>query len=314
MKRMILFLMLAGSIQAATIPARSISVDTNTVAFSSDRLQPVLDWMGTRVFAWINPTNGITQAAGDLRWLGISAFDGTTITTNASGQLVCVITNGAVTFLKLGCVTSNFSAGSTSEVSSVAMAKTYIDSGDAAVVDLTQGLTQGFISLFAETNYFMAVHSVTSGTAIAKFPANVWTQRIFNVVYTNTMPNHVSLSSNNFIVAPGTYYVRASSPTAGDGSAALHQICLYNRTTGTVVLPGTLEYAGAASPNSTLCGRFTIASTNTLAIDHLNTGANSMGHPSTTGWSNKTNVLGGVTNVYFNINIVYSRFELWKIK
>lgn len=317
MKYLCLILVLAAQLAAgATIPARSISVDTNTVAFSSDRLQPVLDYLGTQVFAWTNPSNGITQAAGDLRWMGISNYDGITIGTNASGRLMWMnpansigttqITNGAVTFDKLAATTTNMADNSTNTLPTTKTVKDYTDAAQASAV----ASAQGFVNLFAETNYFMAVYSVTTGTAVASFPANVWTQRMFNTVYTNTMENYVSLSSNNFIVSPGTYYVRASSPS-GPG---IHRIVLYNRTTGAMVIPGEVNLQSTSHGRSALQGRFSITSTNILAIDHYNTAASVMGYAAATGWGNQTNIVGGVTNIYSNINMVYSEFELWKIK
>ena len=301
----LIFFLSAMVSQAIMIPARSISVDSNTVAFPSERLQEVLNDLGQKVYAWINPTNGITQAAGDLRWMAHNNYDAITIGTNASGKLYWMnpsnsidsaqLKTGAVSYSKLSCATDTVVNGAVSNIPT-----------SAAVYTCAENTTK----LYVETNYFMAVYSITSGAAIATFVPNTWTQRLFNTVYTNTMTNCVSLSSNTFLVVPGTYYVRVSVPAMG----GINRCVLYDRTTTNILLVGSIAAGSSGETRSRINGRFTITGTNVLAIDHICSTNSAMGQYLDMGWGNSTNVIGGYTNVYNNLRSIYSEFELFKIK
>lgn len=96
---------------------------------------------------------------------------------------------------------------------------------------------------------------------------NVTMNRAFNTIITNEMSG-ASLSSGNVILPPGAFEYEASCPAYN----TRHQALLYNVTAAATVGVGTSEYTIAStdgSTRSTVRGKFTLASTQTLQLRHF---------------------------------------------
>lgn len=136
---------------------------------------------------------------------------------------------------------------------------------------------------------------VTSGT----FTSGSWTERVLNTEDTDT-GNHCSLSSNRFTLSAGTYEIRASAPFL---AVNLNKTRLRNATDSTDVLIGQSSYGNSTnlvSGSALLSGRFTIAASKALALEH---------RCSTT---QATNGLG-VPSTGFGVVEMYAIVELWKV-
>ncbi len=107
----------------------------------------------------------------------------------------------------------------------------------------------------------------TVGTEGGAATAGVWQTRTLNTIKTNEMPG-ASLSSNQFILPAGTYYIEWSAPAVQIGG---HHTKLRNITESVDVLIGSTEVNDVSIANQTRSfgnGRFTIAIAITFEIQH----------------------------------------------
>lgn len=76
------------------------------------------------------------------------------------------------------------------------------------------------------------------------FVAGAWQQRDLNIKYGDP-GGYVTLASNQFTLASGSYLLRATVP--GASGINVHQARLYNVTTGTTAMYGTVVYSGTGT-------------------------------------------------------------------
>lgn len=116
----------------------------------------------------------------------------------------------------------------------------------------------------------------SSGTAGGTFTSGAWRTRTLNTEVTDEITS--TLSSSQFTLPAGTYWIDASSPAF---QVANHQSKLVNITDTADVLFGTPQYSAPTNGDtntSVITGRFTIAGTKTFEIQHrCNTTANTNG-------------------------------------
>lgn len=101
------------------------------------------------------------------------------------------------------------------------------------------------------------------------FTSGAWQTRVLNTAVVNTITS-ASLSSNQISLPAGTYDIFASAPAL---QVNRHQTRLQNITDGSTILLGTTDHSrntSATDGNSTsaLRGRFTIAGTKTIELQH----------------------------------------------
>lgn len=115
----------------------------------------------------------------------------------------------------------------------------------------------------------------SQNTAGGTFTAGDWRTRTLNTEAADT-GNHASVASNQISLAAGTYRVRASAPAL---AVLQNQARIYNITDSAVLqdtsgndLVGSTQYAGVntyiTQTESIIVGRFTIAGTKTLELQH----------------------------------------------
>jgi hypothetical protein len=138
----------------------------------------------------------------------------------------------------------------------------------------------------------------SSGTDGGTLTAGTWHTRTLNTIVTNEISG-ASLSSSQFTLPAGTYYIEASAPAYAANS---HRIKLRRITsTAADILLGTSEYVGSgisASTISCVFGRFTITGTVAFEIQHR-------GSSSTSNYG-----LGRATSLGTE---VYADVRIWKI-
>src|SRR5690606_3425852 len=106
----------------------------------------------------------------------------------------------------------------------------------------------------------------SSGVDGGTFTSGSYQTRTLNTTEGDTAL--VSLSSNQFTLAAGTYEIEADAPAYQVSS---HKAILYNVTDSTVELIGTTEMAGTAdevTSRSRVVGRVTIAGSKAFEIRH----------------------------------------------
>ena len=117
-------------------------------------------------------------------------------------------------------------------------------------------------------DYILIRDEKSSGTHGGTFTSGAWRTRDLNTEVVDT-GSHASVASNQITLAAGTY--RADIFAPGNGVTG-HRARLQNITDGTTVLLGSSAYAPNTSPSglsySVVKGRFTIASTKTLEVQH----------------------------------------------
>ena len=105
----------------------------------------------------------------------------------------------------------------------------------------------------------------SSGTQGGSATSGSWQTRTLDTIKTNEIGG--SLSSNQFTLPSGTYFISASAPAQ---DVLANRIKLYNITDSSDVMFGTNSYNDASynGMRSFLSGRFTIASSKTFEIQH----------------------------------------------
>lgn len=150
----------------------------------------------------------------------------------------------------------------------------------------------------APVDYICIRDQKASTTEGGGFTSGAWQTRTLNTEVSDT-GGHASISSNQITLAAGTYECRISCPAL---LCADHQARLYNITDTATVLVGTCEQAptgSTASSRSIIAGRFTLASSKALEVQH---------RCSTT---RATDGFGGATG--FGEVEVYTVAEFWKV-
>jgi len=152
-------------------------------------------------------------------------------------------------------------------------------------------------SYSATTNAFLHLQDQkTSGTEGGNFTSGAWRTRTLNTEVTDTIGS--TLSSNQFTLPAGTYYVEASAPAYSVGR---HLSRLQNITDATTTLLGTSEVTVTTTSivtRSFVLGQFTISGTKTFELQH---------QCQTT---NATNGFGGATSLGTEI---YAEVRVWKV-
>jgi len=145
--------------------------------------------------------------------------------------------------------------------------------------------------------YAMLRDEKTSGTDGGTFTSGSWQTRVLNTEAFDTA-GFVTLSSNQFTLDAGTYFVRAYALVyVVDG----HKLRIRNITDSSDTLVGGSHHAqsnAAGAGPAFVSGRFTIAGTKTFELQH---------RCQTT---RATNGMG--TNSAFGVNEVYAEIEIWR--
>lgn len=107
-----------------------------------------------------------------------------------------------------------------------------------------------------------------SGTDGGTFTSAAWRTRTLNTTKTNEISG-ASLGSNQITLPAGTYWIEASAPAR---EVDAHKLKLANITATSDIIIGTTEFAnagGQVATRSSLDGRFTLAGTTVLQIQHM---------------------------------------------
>ena len=146
--------------------------------------------------------------------------------------------------------------------------------------------------------YVYLVDAKSGGTDAGTFTSGAWRTRDLNTEVLDTQ-SVCSLSSNQFTLSAGTYYIKASAPAY---KVAGHMIKLRNATDAGDLLTGTTANTSAGNDvmtRSELQGRFTIAASKALEIQHQ---------------CETTRATDGFGNGFnFGVSETYTIVELWKI-
>jgi hypothetical protein len=242
MKRILIFIVLAAiSSRGATIPARSISVDTNAVAFPSGQLQTILNDLGQRVYSWVNPTNGITQAAGDLRWNPL--YSNPAVSTNLAWT-----TNNAEIIVR----------AANTNISGVITIPSHIN-----YLPVTQIQTNGFQSCGKMTELIMP-NTITNignfGIYLCNALTNVVLSSGIEVINNGLFQSCSNLVSFNFppnLKSIGINFLRSNSKTTSiefpHGVSTFGQSLCWGDVVETIVFPETTTLVGSniGSSNTT---------------------------------------------------------------
>lgn len=134
----------------------------------------------------------------------------------------------------------------------------------------------------------------TSGTAGGTFTSGAWQTRTLNTKLTDTIGS--TLTSNQFTLPAGTYYVEAICPTLNTNSS---QARLQNITDAATTLLGISSVTGTtAGGYAFVDGQFTIAGTKTFELQHrcsTTRATDGFGYPSS--WGTE----------------VYAEVRVWKV-
>lgn len=213
--------------------------------------------------------------------------------TVADGSFVAAKLSASATDVVFG--RSSAGSGNGQEIAVTATARSILDDTSISAVRATLGIAVPVIG------YVVLKDVKTANTAAGGFTSGAWQTRVLNTEETDTNSD-CSLASNQFTLAAGTYDIEASAPAL---FVSGHQTRLYNTTDSATILPGTSEYAplvSAADGSATrsyVIGRFTIAASKALEIQHrcLVTRA--------------TNGFGAAAN--FGESEVYAIVRLWRV-
>jgi hypothetical protein len=118
--------------------------------------------------------------------------------------------------------------------------------------------------------YFCAQEQQPSGTSGGTFTAGSWQVRTVNTILANDPAIAAKLSANTITLPSGTFRTVISTPAY---RVNRHAARLQNTSANTVALPGSSEEAfdtgtGGSTTRSIIHGRFSLAVTSTLQIQH----------------------------------------------
>jgi hypothetical protein len=203
--------------------------------------------------------------AADVSGLGTSA----TVNTGTSGATIPLL-NGNVTFS--GNVT--FNTGTLSAAKGITVttqgvvvgAPTGGDKGSGTINTAGDHYKNGVL---VRGNRILVQDQKASTTAGGTATSGAWQTRTLNTEVLDE-GNDCTLVSNQITLAAGTYDCRITSPA---GFCGPHQARLRNVTDSTTVLVGTSEVSSASESAvtqtiSTIVGRFTIAASKALEVQH----------------------------------------------
>ncbi len=141
----------------------------------------------------------------------------------------------------------------------------WIDSG---VLKYWNGTTWAAISGAASYTVAVIGHVLAAGTSGGSIITGSWITRPLNTEISDASAI-VSISSNQFTLAAGTYEIEADSPIFAGGS---HQSRLYNVTDATVTAAGSAEFSTASTPfgqtSSKIKTVVTISGSKAFRIEH----------------------------------------------
>ena len=154
----------------------------------------------------------------------------------------------------------------------------------------------------AAPDYILIVDQKPSGTLAGTFTLGAWRHRDINTILSD-VGEHASVASNEITLAAGTYEFSIFAPAFGVNQ---HKARLYNVTDTAVIEYGTSEFSEGTdipidvSTMSIIKGRFTIAGTKVLRVEHygLYTCADH-------GFGARSSITGAVE--------IYTVCEFWKI-
>lgn len=127
-----------------------------------------------------------------------------------------------------------------------------------------------WIAISGAASYTIAVigHVLSAGTSGGSIVAGSWVTRPINTEISDAS-GIVSISSNQFTLAAGTYEIEADSPIYAGGN---HQSRLFNVTDATVTQAGSAEFSPSSSPFAQTSSKIktvvTIAGTKVFRIEH----------------------------------------------
>lgn len=110
----------------------------------------------------------------------------------------------------------------------------------------------------------------TSGTQGGASTSGTWNARVLNTVVTNEISG-ASLSSNIVTLPAGTYFCEINCPVIQSGATRLR---IVDTSLTATILSGRNARADTVNPDgseATLIGRFTLASSTTIRLDHYTT-------------------------------------------
>jgi hypothetical protein len=243
-----------------------------------------------------------TNASG---WFGAAAFGGTVAAT-VVGEInnIAVIGGHNANLSSWANLNINPGGGNVGiNLGTAAPTAALHIAGSLRVVDGTQGAGKVLTSdasgnaswaspSTSTSNVCFIKDFKSSGTNGGTFTSGAWRTRDLNALEGNTAM--VGLSSNQFVLQPGTYMIEVNAPAYSVGQ---NRVRLFNISDGSPVLLGTSTYNGGGVQNlATLDGVFTITAAKAFEIQHFSAG---------TGTTNGFGVAGGFgVELYTTVKLI----------
>jgi len=209
-------------------------------------------------------------ATDKLEVIGINDI-GTTITPAQNSVDTDKIANNAVTTAKIADDQITSAKIADDQITSAKLANAInITSGNSLTIDsgatITNNGTASGFGLF--TSYAIIADQKASGTNGGTGTSGAWRTRDLNTEISDP-DGIVSISSNQFTLGAGNYFIRWSAPSRGTSA---HQTRLYDVTGAVAVQVGSTEdcQQASSSPQTRSFGqaRVSIVSNNTYEIQH----------------------------------------------
>lgn len=268
------------------------SGQTITSSGMNSEFNQLVTTMNTKAGRGVNNT-----MTGDNTFSGTNTFSGSNTFSHSSGVTTNTITER--------------SAGTGVTADSVLLKDGNINVGAAGYAPAAAGdfgydetsykfmVMENSTAYNVRPDYIQLRDEKSSGTDGGGSTSGSWQTRVLNTEVSD-LSSLCSLSSNQFTLTAGTYYISASAPFyRGDAS----QIRLYNATDASAILVGTntgsVNSAVNATVRSQVNGVFTIGASKALEIQYrVGTSKTNDGLGQATSWGTE----------------VYAVVELWRLK
>lgn len=236
-----------------------------------------------------------TQSGSELTTLGFTEFSHDGTSDDEKGKWRVVLNSGSETNTPTNVPIEYTADGKIKVATSLSVLDEDDMSSDGDKVVATQQSIKAYVD--SRRAYIKLFDSKASGNAGGTFTTGAWQKR--TVTEDTDTGSNVSVASSVIVLAAGTYECRIQCPAQ---DVNRHQARLQNTTGASTIFLGSSQFsstAGGVNATSVIVGRFTIAASQNLEIQH---------RCETT----KTDDGFGVDSA-FGVNTIYTIAEFWKI-
>jgi hypothetical protein len=248
---------------ASAIPLMAVKLRTGTTSLDWSNLYDARPWLQILPTGSTGGTSLNIQDEGvPLGTATILNFVGTPVSVTVSGTVANIFITGSTGGSVNPPITGSMVIWDDGITQGSAL---HLNFGSNITATISGSTAQ--IDVIASTGHILIVDQKAQNTPGGTFTQGAWQTRDLNTEIYDT-GGHASISSNEIVLAAGTYRTEIECPAYG---VTRHQARLYDVTNAAVLGTGTSEYtytSNTVSNKSIIKCRFTLTGTTTIRVEH----------------------------------------------